>query len=92
MTLATNGRLALEAAQRRKPTLVISDVVMPEMDGYELCSRLKGDSKLGDLPVILVTTLADPQDVIRGLECRADHFLLKPYDESHLLGRIQSCW
>ncbi len=89
VTAATNGRLALETAQRRKPTLIISDVVMPEMDGYELCRSVKSDSTLADTPVILVTTLSDPQDVIRGLECRADNFILKPYDERHLLSRVR---
>jgi signal transduction histidine kinase len=89
VTHAANGRLALEAAHRLRPTLIISDVVMPEMDGYELCRRVKSETGLSATPVILVTTLADPQDVIRGLECRADNFILKPYDESHLLGRIQ---
>jgi len=89
ITIATNGRLALEAARQRKPTLIISDVIMPEMDGYELCRRVKADASLTDLPVILVTTLSDPQDVIRGLECRADNFILKPYDERYLLSRVQ---
>lgn len=89
VTVAVNGVCALAAAQRHKPTLIISDVVMPEMDGYELCRRVKSDSQLADVPVILVTTLSDPQDVIRGLECRADNFILKPYDERYLLGRIQ---
>lgn len=84
-----NGRLALDAARRSKPTLIVSDVVMPEMDGYELCERVKSDVSLADIPVFLVTTLADPADVIRGLECRADNFILKPYDERFLLGRIQ---
>jgi DNA-binding response OmpR family regulator/anti-sigma regulatory factor (Ser/Thr protein kinase) len=86
---AANGRLALEAAQREKPALIISDVVMPEMTGYELCSRIKADDHLGDVPVVLVTTLSDPHDVIRGLECRADNFILKPYDAEQLLHRIQ---
>jgi len=86
---AANGRLALEAARRRRPTLIISDVVMPEMDGYELCRRVKADASLSDIPVILVTTLSDPEDVIRGLECRADNFILKPYNERHLLNRVQ---
>ena len=86
---AANGRLALEAARRRKPALIVSDVVMPEMDGYELCRSIKADSLLGDIPVILVTTLSDPGDVIRGLECRADNFILKPYDDHYLLGRVQ---
>jgi PAS domain S-box-containing protein len=90
VTVAANGRLALEAARRSKPALLISDVVMPEMNGYELCRQVKADPALGDVPVILVTTLSDPQDVIRGLECRADHFVLKPYDESYLIGRVQS--
>jgi two-component system sensor histidine kinase/response regulator len=89
VTATTNGREALEAAQRHQPTLIISDVVMPEMDGYELCRRVKSDARLADTPVILVTTLSDPQDVIRGLECRADNFILKPYDERHLVSRVR---
>ena len=84
-----NGRLALEAARRHKPALLISDVIMPEMNGYELCKRVKAEPSLADLPVILVTTLSDPHDVIRGLECRADNFILKPYEANHLLRRIQ---
>jgi len=86
---AANGRLALDAARQRKPALVISDVVMPEMDGYEVCRQLKADASLGDVPVILVTTLSDPGDVIRGLECGADNFILKPYDEHYLVSRVQ---
>jgi signal transduction histidine kinase len=89
VTTAPDGRQALAAARRRKPALIISDVVMPEMDGYELCRQIKADPKLGDIPVILVTTLSDPQDVIRGLECRADNFILKPYDERYLLNRVE---
>ncbi|HEY3823444.1 MAG TPA: response regulator [Bryobacteraceae bacterium] len=86
---AANGRLALEAAVRLRPTIIISDVIMPEMDGYELCRRVKSEQTLCNTPVILVTTLSDPLDVIRGLECRADNFVLKPYEESHLLSHIQ---
>jgi DNA-binding response OmpR family regulator len=89
VTAAANGRLALEAAQRSKPALIISDVVMPEMNGYELCSRVKADARLSDVPVVLVTTLSDPHDVIRGLECGADNFILKPFDADQLLRRIQ---
>ncbi|MBI4886937.1 MAG: response regulator [Acidobacteria bacterium] len=89
VTCAANGRLALDAAHQRKPALVISDVVMPEMDGYEVCRRLKADSSLSDVPVILVTTLSDPGDVIRGLECGADNFIFKPYEEHDLLNRVK---
>lgn len=89
VTLATNGAEALAAAAQKAPDLIISDVVMPEMDGYELCQRLKANPQLAEIPVILVTSLSDPQDVIRGLECGADNFILKPYDERHLLSRVQ---
>ena len=89
VTVATNGRLALEAAERSKPALIISDVVMPEMTGYELCRHIKENPELAHIPVVLVTTLSDPQDVIRGLECRADNFILKPYEADQLLRRIQ---
>ncbi|MFA7300265.1 MAG: PAS domain S-box protein, partial [Sideroxydans sp.] len=88
VTIAADGKHALEAAQAQKPTLVISDIVMPEMDGYELCKAIKSDENLQDIPVILVTTLSDSRDVIRGLECGADNFIRKPYDERYLLSRI----
>ncbi len=88
VTIAANGKQALRAAQANKPDLIISDIVMPEMDGYELCKAIKSDEKLQDIPVILVTTLSDSQDVIRGLECGADNFIRKPYDERYLLSRI----
>src|SRR5665647_273687 len=88
VTAAANGREALALMERRKPTLVISDIVMPELDGYGLCRAIKADKKLKDIPVMLVTTLSDPQDVIRGLECGADTFIRKPYDERYLLARI----
>jgi two-component system, sensor histidine kinase and response regulator len=89
VTVAANGRIALDAARQRKPALVISDVVMPEMDGYDLCRSIKSDPVLSSVPVILITTMSDPADVIRGLECRADNFILKPYDERYLLNRLQ---
>ena len=87
--VAGNGRLALEMAPQFRPAVIISDVVMPEMDGYELSRRIKTDAGLADIPVILVTTMSDPQDVILGLECGADNFVLKPYDENALLARVR---
>jgi signal transduction histidine kinase len=86
---AVNGRVALQLARQDRPRLVISDVMMPEMGGYELCAELKNDPRLADVPVILVTSLTDPQDVIRALECRADGFVLKPYDAENVLSRIR---
>jgi len=87
--LANNGVEAITAVAERKPTLIISDVLMPEMDGYEFCSRVKADEETKDIPVILLTTLSDPQDIIRGLESGADNFLNKPYSEEALLSRIK---
>jgi len=88
-TIARNGREALDSLQTWVPKLVISDIEMPQMDGYELCRQIKADEKLKSLPVILLTSLSEPKDVIRGLECGADSFLMKPYDEQLLLSRIR---
>ncbi len=89
VTTAANGALALEAARHTRPALILSDVLMPEMTGYELCRRIKQDPVLATVPVVLVTTLSDPEDVIRGLECGADNFILKPYETEQLLRRIK---
>jgi DNA-binding response OmpR family regulator/anti-sigma regulatory factor (Ser/Thr protein kinase) len=89
VAVAQNGKEALAALSRHKPTLVISDINMPEMDGYQLCQQIKADEHLKDLPVILLTALADPEDVIKGLDCGADNFITKPYNERHLLSRIR---
>ena len=88
VTAAPNGKDALAAARRRKPAVIISDVMMPELDGYGLCKAVKADAKLKDIPLILVTTLSDPRDVLLGLECGADNFIRKPYDGKYLLSRI----
>ena len=87
--VAANGRLALEAIRERKPHLVLSDIIMPEMNGYDLCRAIKTDPALQDIPVILVTALNDARDIIRGIECGADNFVRKPYAEDYLLSRIR---
>lgn len=86
--VAANGKLALADIHEHKPHLVLSDIVMPEMNGYELCRAIKADPTLRDIPVILVTSLTDPKDIIRGIECGADNFIRKPYAEDYLLNRI----
>jgi two-component system sensor histidine kinase/response regulator len=86
--VAGNGKYALAEIRERKPHLVLSDIVMPEMDGYELCRAIKADPAMRDIPVILVTSLTDPKDIIRGIECGADNFIRKPYAEDYLLNRI----
>ncbi len=89
-SIAKNGSEALEAVKKRKPTLVISDVMMPVMDGYEMCHAIKNDETIKHIPVILLTVLSDPKDVIRGLEARADAFLTKPCNEEQLLAKINA--
>jgi signal transduction histidine kinase len=88
VTVAANGKQALAAVRKRKPAVIISDIVMPEMDGYKFCKEVKADGELKDIPVVLVTTLSDPGDIVRGLECGADNFIRKPYDKKYLLSRI----
>ncbi len=84
-----NGKRALDHIRLRKPQIVISAVLLPEMDGYALCREIKADENLKNIPVILLTSLSDAKDIIRGLECGADNFVTKPYDEKLLLSRIE---
>jgi signal transduction histidine kinase len=88
VVVAANGKDALASARERHPTLIISDIVMPEMDGYALCKAIKSDKELKGIPVILLTSLTSVEDVVQGLECGADNFIRKPYDEKYLLSRI----
>lgn len=90
VTMAGNGSQALAILEQRKPTLVVTDVMMPEMDGFTLCKEIKSRDSLHDLPVILMTSLSSPRDILKGLECGADNFIRKPYDEHNLLSRIKS--
>lgn len=89
VAVARNGVEALAWIEEQKPLVVISDIMMPEIDGYQLCMKIKEDPVLKDIPVLLLTSLADPTDVIRGLECGADNFITKPYNEQFLLSRIK---
>ncbi|MES2325476.1 MAG: response regulator [Pseudomonadota bacterium] len=86
--VAANGKLALMLLQEHRPDLILSDIIMPEMNGYDLCRAVKTDDTLREIPVILVTALNDVKDIIRGIECGADNFIRKPYSEDYLLSRI----
>ncbi|MGH7256234.1 MAG: response regulator, partial [Nitrospirales bacterium] len=86
--VARHGKQGLSMARELKPTIVISDVMMPEMDGYTLCRAIKHDPELKTISVILVTTLSSHHDVFKGLECGTDNFITKPYDEKYLLARL----
>jgi CheY-like chemotaxis protein len=90
IVVANDGKEALALINKHKPTILISDIIMPEMDGYQLCRYIKADANLKDIPVILLTTLSNSKDVIKALECGANRFITKPYDEDYLLSNIQS--
>jgi two-component system, sensor histidine kinase and response regulator len=77
--VAANAKEALSVLRSHKPALNISDIIMPGIDGNQLCKQIKTDEDLKDIPVILLTALSDPRDVLKGLECNADNFITKPY-------------
>jgi PAS domain S-box-containing protein len=89
VTVANDGKEAIDILSKRKPSLVISDILMPEMNGYELCKLIKSDKSTENIPVILLTRLSDPEEIIEGLSCGADSFITKPYNEEFLLSYIE---
>ena len=88
--LATNGREALTSVAEARPDVVLLDVLMPEVDGYEVCRRLKGDPETAFIPVVILTALQDIEHRLRGIETGADDFLTKPFNHVELLTRVRS--
>lgn len=86
--VAKNGKEAIDYLNTNLPSIIISDVVMPGIDGFELCKRIKADERLKNIPVILLTTLSEAEDVIKGLDSGADNFMTKPFNEDALIERI----
>src|SRR3954454_21310089 len=87
---AADGEEALAAATQHLPDLILLDVMMPKIDGMEVCRRLKGDPQLPFMPIILVTAKAASADVVTGLEAGADEYLTKPIDQMALVARVKS--
>ncbi len=87
---ADNGPDAIEIARHAVPDLILLDVMMPQMDGYEVCTHLKNDPLTRHIPVVMVTALDDQEDRVRGLEVGADDFLSKPIDDVALFARVRS--
>ena len=87
---AADGEEALASAREHLPDLILLDVMMPKLDGFEVCRRLKADPALPFMPIILVTAKADSKDVVTGLEAGADEYLTKPLDQLALVARVKS--
>jgi class 3 adenylate cyclase/CheY-like chemotaxis protein len=87
---AEDGEAALAAANQHLPDLILLDVMMPKLDGVEVCRRLKGDATLPFMPIILVTAKSDSKDIVAGLEAGADEYLTKPIDQAALVARVRS--
>ncbi|MGH2404840.1 MAG: adenylate/guanylate cyclase domain-containing protein [bacterium] len=87
---ASDGEEALATAREKQPDLILLDIMMPKMDGLEVCRRLKGDATLPFMPIILVTAKADSGDIVAGLEAGGDEYLTKPVDQAALVARVKS--
>ena len=87
---ATSGEEALEKVERDGPDIILLDVMMPGMDGFEVCKKIKSNPAYAHIPVVMVTALTDAADRVRGLEAGADDFLSKPLNDTALMARVRS--
>jgi DNA-binding response OmpR family regulator len=87
---AGDGEEALAAVKEHLPDLMLLDVMMPKLDGIEVCRRLKGDPELPFMPIVLVTAKSDSQDIVDGLDAGADEYLTKPIDQKTLVARVKA--
>ena len=90
LKLAVNGFDALKLAEEDPPDLILLDVMMPVMDGFELCRRIRATPKIAEVPIVILTALDDPDSLLRGIEAGADDFLSKPVDRYELRARVRT--
>src|SRR5947207_1142041 len=90
VAMARDGREALALYPQTNPSIIVLDVMMPNMDGYEACARIKGEAAGWMLPILMLTALTDTVDKIKALECGADDFLNKPINKDELRTRVRS--
>jgi DNA-binding response OmpR family regulator len=90
ISVATNGRQALEVVSRIRPDLILLDVMMPEMDGFETCSQLKASPEWHDIPIIFLTSKTDTTDIVKGFELGAVDYVGKPFNSHELLARVNA--
>jgi DNA-binding response OmpR family regulator len=87
---AYNGKSGIEKAQNEQPELILLDVMMPDINGFEVCKTLVSDSRTSDIPIILVTAKTDPEDIREGLDAGAYDYIKKPINKIELLARVKS--
>ena len=90
ISVATNGKQALDVMARVQPDLILLDVMMPEMDGYETCRRLKADERWRQIPVIFLTAKTETTDIVQGFELGAVDYVAKPFNAHELLARVNT--
>jgi DNA-binding response OmpR family regulator len=86
---AANGQEGLVAVRREQPDLILLDVMMPELDGFQVCRRLKHDEATKGIPVVMLTAKAEAKDVTRAFESGADDYVVKPYDPAVLQAKVK---
>lgn len=89
VTWKENGEEALKAIKADKPDLILLDVMMPVMDGYEVLRRLKEDENLRSIPVVMLTARAQERDVVKGIDMGAEDYITKPFHPAELLARVK---
>jgi two-component system phosphate regulon response regulator PhoB len=88
--VAGSGRLALEAVERRRPDLVVLDLMLPDLDGLEVCRRLRWRQETRNLPILIVSAKGEEADIVTGLELGADDYVTKPFSPGVLMARIRN--
>lgn len=87
---AVDGKEAIEITNKKRPDLILLDIVMPGLDGYETCKRIKSSKETQFIPIVMITSFAGKEDKIKGIEAGADDFISKPFDKDELLARVRS--
>ena len=90
INVAQNGSEALEVAEKAHPDLILLDIIMPELDGFEVCKRLKADDVLCEIPVIFLTAKVETDDIVKGFEMGAVDYVTKPFQATELLVRVRT--
>ena len=85
-----NGVLALQVAERTEPDLILLDIMMPGLNGFEVCKRLKENEKISDIPVIFISALNDTQDIVKALQCGGVDFITKPFQSEEVIARVKT--